>query len=93
MIAWRLVIFRRPPFSATITGSFGGALSWKGDRGQQGLDGRRQIDDRPPDPALAHLVQLGDDLELPIYREVGVRIEVLEAAPGEVAKSCCSKDT
>jgi hypothetical protein len=27
MIAWRIVIFRRPPFSATMTGSFSASVS------------------------------------------------------------------
>src|SRR5580704_11121101 len=45
---------------------------------------RRQVNDQSPDPALAHRGQLGgDDLEVPVHRQPGLRVEVLETAPGE----------
>src|SRR5258708_4765127 len=45
---------------------------------------RRQVDDEAPDLAFAHLGQLGgDDLKVPVGRQAGLRVEVLETAPGE----------
>ena len=57
----------------------------KSDRGHQRFEvTRRQVDDQPPDPALPHGGQLGgDDLEVPVGRQAGLGVEVLEAAPGE----------
>ena len=57
----------------------------KGDRGHQGFEmARRQVDDQPPDLAFPHRGQLGgDDFEVPVRRQAGLRVEVLEAAPGE----------
>ena len=44
----------------------------------------RFIDDQPPDLAIPHRGQLGgDDFEVPVDRELGLRIELLEAASGE----------
>jgi len=53
----------------------------KGDGGHQGFEMTgRQIDDQPADLALAHRGQLGgDDLDMPIHRQLGLRIEVMEA--------------
>src|SRR5207237_4577710 len=50
------------------------------DRGHQGFEmARRQVDNQPP-----HRGQLGgDDFEMPVRRQAGLRVEVLEAAPGE----------
>jgi hypothetical protein len=55
------------------------------DRGQQRFQmPRRQVDDKAADPAFAHRGQLGsDDVEVPIHRQAGLRVEILEAAPGE----------
>jgi hypothetical protein len=57
----------------------------EGDRGQQGFEmARRQVDNQPLDPAFPHGVQLGgDDLEVPVHRQAGLRVEILEAASGE----------
>src|SRR3984893_7624573 len=57
----------------------------KGDRGHQGFQMTRwQVDDQPPDLAFPHGGQLGgDDLEMPVHRQLGLRIEVLETAHGE----------
>ena len=44
----------------------------------------RQVDDQPPDLALPHRGELGgDDLEMPVHRQLGLRVEVLEAARGK----------
>jgi hypothetical protein len=44
----------------------------------------RHIDDQSPDLSFAYGSQLGgDDFEVPVHRQVGLRIEVLEAASGE----------
>src|SRR5690349_6579931 len=41
----------------------------------------RQINDQSSDLALAHGGQLcGDDLQMPIHRELGLRVEIVEAA-------------
>ena len=43
-----------------------------------------QVDDQPPDLAFPHRGQLGgDDLEMPVHRQLDLRVEVLEAARGE----------
>ena len=57
----------------------------EGDRGHQGFEmARWQVDDQPPDLALAHRGQLGgDDLEMPVHRQLGLRVEVVEAARGK----------
>jgi hypothetical protein len=57
----------------------------KRDRGDQGFKvPRRQIDDQPPDPAATHLHQLGgDDLDMPVHRQLGLRIELMETARDE----------
>ena len=45
---------------------------------------RRQVDDQPPDPALPDRGQLGgDDLQVPVERQLGLRVEIVEAARGE----------
>jgi hypothetical protein len=54
---------------------------------------RWEVDDQPADPALAHRGQLGgDDLQMPIDCQAGLRVEVLEAASGEGAKSVPQQD-
>jgi hypothetical protein len=57
----------------------------KGDRGHQGFQMPRwQVDDQSPDLAFSHLGQLGgDDFEVPVHRQVGLRVEVVEAASGK----------
>src|SRR5207248_3146462 len=57
----------------------------KGDRGHQGFEvAGRQVDDQSPDPAFPNGGQLGgDDFEVPVRRQTGVRVKVLEAASGE----------
>jgi len=57
----------------------------KGDRGQQGFQvPRRQVDHEATDPALAHRSELGgDDFEVPVHRQLGLRVEIMEAVPGE----------
>jgi len=54
----------------------------KGDRGHQGFEvARWQIDDEAADLALLHRGQRGgDDLEMPIHCQLGLRIELVEAA-------------
>src|SRR5271170_185286 len=43
-----------------------------------------QVDDQSLNCAPAHLHQLGgDDLEMPVHRQLGLRIELLEAAGDE----------
>src|SRR6516162_4225121 len=64
--------------------------SRKGDRGHQRLKMPwRQVDDQSPDLAPPHLHQFGgDDLEVPVHRQIGLWVELLEAArrePREVA--------
>src|SRR5215468_3188765 len=45
---------------------------------------RRQVDDQPADLAFPHRGQLrGDDLEMPVHRELSLWIEILEAASCE----------
>jgi len=47
----------------------------------------RQVDDQPADLALPHLHQLGgDDLEMPVQRELGLRVQIGKAAPREGGK-------
>jgi hypothetical protein len=57
----------------------------KRDRGHQGFQmAGGQVDDQPSDPALPHGGQLaGDDLEVPVHRELGLRVEIVEAARGK----------
>src|SRR6201984_2183387 len=57
----------------------------KGDRSHQGFEmARRQIDDQSSDLALAHRGQLGgNDLEMPVHRQVGLRVESVKAAHRE----------
>jgi hypothetical protein len=44
----------------------------------------RQIDDQSRNLALAHLHQLaGDDLDMPVRRELGLRVEIIKAACGK----------
>src|SRR6516165_11453057 len=62
----------------------------KGDRGHQRLKMPwRQVDDQSPYLAPPHLHQFGgDDLEVPVHRQIGLWVELLEAArrePREVA--------
>ena len=45
---------------------------------------RRQVDSQPPDFALSNVGQFGgDDFKVPVHRQVGLRVEILEAASGE----------
>src|SRR5205085_7484008 len=54
---------------------------------------RRQVDDQPPDLALAHRVQLGgEDFEVPVRRQLGLRVELLKAASGEGGKVIPQQD-
>jgi hypothetical protein len=47
----------------------------------------RFIDDQPPDPAFPHIGQLGgDDLDMPVHRELSLRVEVMETTRGEGAE-------
>ena len=62
----------------------------KGDRGQERFQvAWRQIEQKPPDLAIAHRGEpRGDDLQMPIRSEAGARIERMEGAlreGGEVA--------
>ena len=65
----------------------------KGDRGQVRLQmARRQADDQPADPARAHRGELGgDQLDMPVHRERGARIELAKARAAKLAKSCRSR--
>jgi hypothetical protein len=48
---------------------------------------RRQVDDQPADLAFPHRDQLGgDELEMPIRRQLGLRVELVEAARGKQRK-------
>jgi hypothetical protein len=48
---------------------------------------RRQIDDEATDPAFAHRGELiGDDVEVPVHRQLCLWVEVTEAAPGKSAE-------
>src|SRR4051794_3037743 len=48
---------------------------------------RRQVDDQPPELAFAHRRQLGgDDLEMPVYRQARLRVELLKAASGKAGE-------
>ena len=60
----------------------------EGDRRHQGFEvAGRQVDDQPPDVPLAHRGQLrGDDFEMPIHGELGLRVEVSETAVSEAGK-------
>jgi hypothetical protein len=45
---------------------------------------QRQVDDQPPDLALAHGHKLGgDDLDVPVWQERRLRVQVRETALGE----------
>src|SRR5438477_988200 len=57
----------------------------KSDRGQQGFQiAGRHIDNQPPDLSFPHGGQLGgDDFEMPVHRELGLGVQVVEAARGE----------
>jgi hypothetical protein len=57
----------------------------KRDRGQQRLQmARRQVDDQAPDLALAYRGKLGgDDLDVPVHPQLGLRVELIKAARGE----------
>src|SRR5271155_1957354 len=53
----------------------------------------RQIDDQPPDLSFSHGGQLGgDDFEVSVCCQAGVRVEVLEAAPGEGGEVVSQQD-
>jgi hypothetical protein len=48
---------------------------------------RRQVDDQQADLALPHRGEFGgDDLDVPVHRQVGLRVEVAKAALGEGGK-------
>src|SRR5690349_15996002 len=48
---------------------------------------RWEVDDQPSDPAFPHRGQLGgDDLEMPIDRELSLRVEVMKATRRETAE-------
>jgi len=57
----------------------------KRDRGHQGFEMVRwQIADPPLDPAFPHVGQLGgDDIKMPVHRELGLWVEVMETARSE----------
>ena len=57
----------------------------KGDRGQVRLQmARRHADDQPADPAFAHRRELRrDQLDMPVHRERGARVELAERARRE----------
>jgi hypothetical protein len=54
----------------------------KRDRRQQRFQvPRRQVDDEPPDPAVAHCDELGgDDFDMPAHRKAGARVQLAETA-------------
>jgi hypothetical protein len=61
----------------------------KRDRGQVRLQvARRYVDDEAPDLAFAYRRELrGDDPEMPVRREIGLRVELDKSAlgkPGEI---------
>jgi len=60
----------------------------KRDRGQVRLQmARRQVDDQPPDAARAHRRQFRrDELDVPVHRERGARVELAERARREARK-------
>ena len=54
---------------------------------------RRQIDDQPPDLSFPHRRQLGgNDSEMPVHRQTGLRIEVVEAAHRESREVMAKQD-
>ena len=57
----------------------------EGDRGHQRFQVPRwQVDNQAPDPTLGNCRQLGgDDFEVPICRQAGLRVKLMEAATGE----------
>ena len=64
------------------------APSREGDRGEVRLQmARRQADDQPPDAAGAHRREFrGDEVDMPVHRERGARVELAERACGEARK-------
>ena len=60
----------------------------KGDRSQQRFEmARRQVDDQPPDLALADGGQLRrDHLEMPVHQERRLRVELAETALSEITE-------
>ena len=60
----------------------------KGDRGQVRLQmTRRHADQQPADPALVHRRQLSrDQLEMPVHRQPGARVELAKAVRREARK-------
>src|SRR5271169_5471774 len=53
----------------------------------------RQIDDQPADLSFPHGGQLGgDDFEVPVRCQAGLRVEVLEAAPSEGGEVVSQQD-
>jgi hypothetical protein len=66
----------------------------EGDRGQQRFQvTRRQVNNQPPDPAFAHRGQFGgDDLKVPVHRELGLRVQIVEAARREGRKILPQED-
>jgi hypothetical protein len=49
---------------------------------------RRQVDEQPADAARAHRDELGrDQLDMPVHREQGARIELAKGAPREAEES------
>ena len=57
----------------------------KSDRGHQRFEVTgRQVNDQPPDLALPYRGQRGgDNFEVPVRRQAGLRVKVLEATPGK----------
>ncbi len=54
---------------------------------------RRQVDDEPPDRAIPHRGQFGDDdFEVPVHRQLGLWIELVEAASGEAGEVVPQQD-
>jgi hypothetical protein len=53
----------------------------------------RQVDDQPPDLSFPHCGQLGgNDSEMPVHRQTGLRIEVVEAAHRESREVMAKQD-
>ena len=54
---------------------------------------RRQVDDQPADLALSHSGEFGgNDLEVPVHRQLGLRVEVVKAAHRESRKIMAKQD-
>jgi hypothetical protein len=48
---------------------------------------RWQVDDHPPAPTLVHRRQLrGDDRDMPVHGEIGLRVEVAKRALGKASE-------